>query len=607
MKMDIFALGGVFLSVSLCMIVKNEEESLARCLDSVKNIVDEMIIVDTGSEDSTVKIAASYGAKVFHYKWNDSFADARNFSLSKAECDWILVMDADDELVKEDVNKLQELINDRNAADVYYMKTLCFTGEVPDLSNTVLNMNVRLIRNGLGYHFEGNIHEHPVGGPLDHPMLTADICFYHYGYMQQPINAKNKRNRNKKLIEKEIQKHPNDPMMLFYLGNEYFAEKDFKTAIAIFKESLAICSPHSSLCSKLYFKLILCNQFLGNFDEAIKCADKVLACFPNFTDAELLRASLLVRQGKLSKAIQSLNKCIKMGDPPPMLGTILGAGTFQPHQTLSEIYFNMHLFDKSYYHCSKALKLGSLNRSTFLLMQTILCKKGYSFNTVLNKLMKYAISGGDAAFLIVSDIYYDQRQYDEAIKFLEKADKLNSDSKNAELISYYKGCCYFYKKEFIKAKEYFSTVQSNELVSKSHFLGILCSYPEKFGISDIEKESIQEEYYDVLLKFKDLLEGKECMPFSESAQGAQNYIVPIFSLLDILLKTERFHDFEKALGLLRLINDDNIPLLLAKTYYNNKQYKSAYSEFIRSISLTGKIDIQGLDMMKSLLCAQSPN
>ena len=82
--------------ISLCMIVKNEEEYLPRCLENIKDIVDEIIIVDTGSTDKTVEIAKSYGAKVYYFKWNNNFSEARNVSLKYATKDWILILNVDD-------------------------------------------------------------------------------------------------------------------------------------------------------------------------------------------------------------------------------------------------------------------------------------------------------------------------------------------------------------------------------------------------------------------------------------------------------------------------------------------------------------------------------
>ena len=103
--------------VSLCMIVRNEEKVLGRCLSSVKDLVDEIIIADTGSEDSTKKIARSMGAKVYDFVWNDNFSDARNFSFSKAECEYQFWLDADD--VIENVNREKFLrIKENLSADV---------------------------------------------------------------------------------------------------------------------------------------------------------------------------------------------------------------------------------------------------------------------------------------------------------------------------------------------------------------------------------------------------------------------------------------------------------------------------------------------------------
>ncbi len=95
-------------TLSVCMIVKNEEKSLPRCLESIKNVADEIIIVDTGSTDNTMSIARDFGAKVYQYAWKDNFSEARNHSLSHASCDWILQIDADEEREQADIPKLRQ-------------------------------------------------------------------------------------------------------------------------------------------------------------------------------------------------------------------------------------------------------------------------------------------------------------------------------------------------------------------------------------------------------------------------------------------------------------------------------------------------------------------
>ena len=96
--------------ISLCMIVKNEEVFLRGCLDSVKDFVDEIVIVDTGSEDATLQIAREAGAKIIETEWNDDFSAARNLSLSEANYEWILVLDADERIAKRDLEQLKQLI-----------------------------------------------------------------------------------------------------------------------------------------------------------------------------------------------------------------------------------------------------------------------------------------------------------------------------------------------------------------------------------------------------------------------------------------------------------------------------------------------------------------
>ena len=93
--------------ISLCMIVKNEERSLARCINSAKSLFDQLIIIDTGSNDDTVKIAKEFDADVHHFQWCDDFAAARNESIKYAKYQWILFLDADEII---DKNSLRELI-----------------------------------------------------------------------------------------------------------------------------------------------------------------------------------------------------------------------------------------------------------------------------------------------------------------------------------------------------------------------------------------------------------------------------------------------------------------------------------------------------------------
>ena len=107
-------------TLSVCMIVKNEEKNLPRCLESIKNLADEIIVVDTGSDDNSVEIAKSYGAKIGCFKWNNNFSDARNASLNMATKDWIFFLDADEEISKEEGIRLKNTINTTNLEPFHF-------------------------------------------------------------------------------------------------------------------------------------------------------------------------------------------------------------------------------------------------------------------------------------------------------------------------------------------------------------------------------------------------------------------------------------------------------------------------------------------------------
>ncbi|MBI2523263.1 glycosyltransferase [Candidatus Woesearchaeota archaeon] len=102
------------MPVSLCMIVKDEEGYIEKCISSVKNIIDEIIIIDTGSNDKTKEIAKNLNAKIYDFEWSDDFSAARNFSISKATKDWILVLDADETISNKDLETIKNLTNNNS-------------------------------------------------------------------------------------------------------------------------------------------------------------------------------------------------------------------------------------------------------------------------------------------------------------------------------------------------------------------------------------------------------------------------------------------------------------------------------------------------------------
>ncbi len=226
--------------LSLCMIVKNEAENLSRCLASAQPYVDEIVVIDTGSTDETIAIAAQHGAKVFHFDWCDDFAAARNYSLSKATGEWILGLDADEELQVEDPNFRQQLSADSQIWQ--YNLTRIEVSAESVLTDFWLN---RLCRNLQQIQYVGRFHEQLIC-PGTTQMTGANLAgvkILHYGY--QPEVALDKiRDRNIPILESIQQQEELSLMLLYALADMYEAVDQPEKAQSCYAEAFEKLFPH---------------------------------------------------------------------------------------------------------------------------------------------------------------------------------------------------------------------------------------------------------------------------------------------------------------------------------------------------------------------------
>lgn len=219
--------------ISLCMIVKNEEENLANCLESVKKYVDEIVVVDTGSSDKTKQLALKYTDKVFDFEWCDDFSKARNFSIKKASNDWILILDADEFVVKFDTDKLiEELnINSNKVGRIEIVNKLQDEKKYIETVGRLFNKKF--------YHYEGIIHEQMVSIAKEiYKSWNTSIVLEHIGYTEKIINKTNKIERNINLLNNALKQNSEDPYTYYQLGKSFYMKKQYKTASDYFKTAL---------------------------------------------------------------------------------------------------------------------------------------------------------------------------------------------------------------------------------------------------------------------------------------------------------------------------------------------------------------------------------
>lgn len=259
--------------ISLCMIIKNEEENLDRCLKSVADIVDEIIIVDTGSTDNSIKIAKKYNAYILKYDWNNDFAKARNFGLQNAKGDWILQLDADEELLSATKRLLTTEICDTTADGI----NVIIRNHQPkgETLNYLDEQQVRLFRNKSEYRFCNRIHEQIIPSIAEAGGIfsESEIIISHYGY--QTENDKRTK-RNLSLLNNELKINPEDPHILFKLGETYKALKKWDKAADYLTQALAHSSLTNEVKELIYLRLGQISLAKNNYEIAKKYAQACL-------------------------------------------------------------------------------------------------------------------------------------------------------------------------------------------------------------------------------------------------------------------------------------------------------------------------------------------
>jgi tetratricopeptide (TPR) repeat protein len=322
------------LTLSLCMIVKDEEEMLPRCLAAARPAVDEIVVVDTGSTDRTVEIAESFGARVLHHEWNGSFSDARNVSLDAATGDWVIYLDADEVLVEEDAAGLHALTG-RVWREAFALVETNYTGDIED--GTAMTHNaLRMFRNRPEYRFKGRLHEqmaYALPGYLSERIEYTQLRIEHYGYLGVVRDSKDKSRRNLELLQQQVAEGTESAFQSFNLGSEYLALGEIDTAIGHFEKSWRMLETDPGRTVYPYVAT-LANRFVtalreaNRLDDADRQADEALELFEGFTDLVFQKAWISRSRGDDARARALFQRCLEMGDAPSRYSSVVGCGTY---------------------------------------------------------------------------------------------------------------------------------------------------------------------------------------------------------------------------------------------------------------------------------------
>jgi len=294
-------------TISACLIVKNEEEFLPKCLVSIKGFVDEIIIVDTGSTDRTVEIAESHGGKIYHHPWENDFSRHRNQSISYATGEWILVIDGDEELIQWD-QSIDSILLNKNIDSIYIeVENIFGKGE-----GIAWHNSIRLFRNDNKISYKGKVHNQLVGH--QNSAYSATVI-YHRGYHLDQEREERKYLRTKTLLEQEIEKDPDNPMFHHYLAVAYLGRQDYAKALEESHKALHFasrCNQDEDLYLWTRFVGAVSCMHTNRPDEAEKICLEAIEENPMHLDSHYLLSSLYYAQGNIRSFLHHSDKYLSL-------------------------------------------------------------------------------------------------------------------------------------------------------------------------------------------------------------------------------------------------------------------------------------------------------
>lgn len=337
---------GQMLTISLCMIVKNEECIIERCLDSVQHLVDEINIIDTGSTDRTKDIVRSYTSRIFDFTWCDDFSKARNFSFQQATKDYIFWLDADDVMTTEHQHKLLQLKNSLypnvDAVSMEYYVTMDADGCVESSEK-----RFRLVKRARNFQWQGAVHEYlDVSGQLYH----SDIAVTH-------LPRKSDVHRNIRIYERlKKEGHPFSARDTFHYANEFKNHQRFLEAINHYNSFLDSTLGSTDNNIQACLNLADCHQQLHDSKQATQAVLQSLLYDRPRPETCCRMGHFFMEQLKNKEAIYWYSQALQQPIEQTMAIHKHAYSTWLPHLQLSLLYNRLRLYENAHQHNEEARK-----------------------------------------------------------------------------------------------------------------------------------------------------------------------------------------------------------------------------------------------------------
>lgn len=343
------------LPISICMIAKNEEQHIEECLSRLKPYCNEIVLVDTGSTDATLTIAAKYTDKIYHFDWINDFSAARNYSIAQAKNDWILSIDCDEYLESVDSDKLLHLINSRpcEVGQVLIRNRFSQNGQA-----SIENIRVSRLFNKNYFHYEGSIHEQLERKPtaaddsltynesmhsdLPIPAFKVPLTLLHVGYDGSEEEMRAKALRNIALLEKELKTKGEDSYLYYQLGQSCVRLKDYEKAYEWFNLGLSMdVDITQGYVQNMVEAYGYCLLDMKRFDEAL-LLEGIYNDFAVRADFVFLMGLIYMNNARFNDAIEEFKKATIMEQ-----FSVEGTNSYRANYNIGVIYECMGQFENA--------------------------------------------------------------------------------------------------------------------------------------------------------------------------------------------------------------------------------------------------------------------
>ncbi|MGO4180750.1 glycosyltransferase family 2 protein [Paenibacillus sp. TAF43_2] len=578
------------MNITGCVITKDEETNIEKCLNSLKETTSEIIVVDTGSTDNTVQIARDLGASIYHFKWENDFSKAKNYALSKATGDWIIFLDADEYIEQHSLKEIMNCVRiaKTNGYDGILSTLINYNTETTEIQSTV--QTLRIFRRDSNLKYFGAIHEtiKHVTKQLKLLDFSKEISIIHTGYSNNEIERKQKGQRNLLLLLSDEKKNTNNHDINFYLSETYNLIKEYE--LALFYALKAHVEKETELLGtkeKNYLNIIRYLRKLEYPSEQVIRIIKEASCkYPSYPD-------FFVYIGDFNRFYQQFYDAIFMYEKALFLINDISQVETQTTGLLIPIYQQL---SNLYYHTNDYSK-------TVHVITSILNTDRYDFS-LLNYLIKILLINREDEMNIIN--FLEKIYRVDVPKDLIYLSKSAINNGSYILANYFMSLLRSFSSELQEEELELAILNEDYVIASQQFLSLFhmkeseLQYLKKAIISSLlskdettRNKVFQTAYKNTGIDLKELLDEPKNNQYSQEE---------LELVLDIIKEFYRLSKYEEIDNVLKKIKNDEILLATAELFYQNKNFGLALHFFDEY--LHNKTEVED-ELYLNILCKSS--